>query len=192
MTIGIKTHILTHSSSLPERCAPGSEARWVNIILSHAPLKHSDGSLLKRTSCTLFKAVYEQSLTRSPWPRCDNGGKKKSSSIFGSVCQSCDEIPDWERERGSEHNARVWSDRSIPFRTSRWNTKRKVSWHEGQTFCRKVYQIYFSVSSVWWARRSHFERTGSEITRPDLQCDELQRPETYWPLRAIWGYFMCN
>lgn len=119
--------------------------------------------------------------------------EKKSSSIFGSVCQSCDEIPDREREggreRASEHNAGLWSDRSIPFRTSRWNTKRKVSWHEGQTFCRKVDQIYFSVWSVWWTRRSHF---GSGITCPDLQRDELQRPETYWPLRAIWGYFMCN
>lgn len=50
----------------------------------------------------LFKTVYEQSLNRSPWPRCDNG-KKKSSSIFGSVCQSCDEIPDWKRERGDTH-----------------------------------------------------------------------------------------
>lgn len=132
----------------------------------------------------------------NPWlalldPDVITGGKK-NPHLYLDQCVSPVMKYLTERERGSEHNARVWSDRSIPFRTSRWNTKRKVSWHEGQTFCRKVYQIYFSVSSVWWARRSHFERTGSEITRPDLQCDELQRPETYWPLRAIWGYFMCN
>lgn len=141
----------------------------------------------------LFKAVYEQSLTRSPWPRCDNE-KKKNPHLYLDQCVSpvMKYLTERERERGREHNAGLWSDRSIPFRTSRWNTTRKVSWHEGQTFCRKVYQIYFSVSSVWCPRQSHFERTDSEITRPDLQCDELQRPETYWPLRAIWGYFMCN
>lgn len=99
MKIGIKTHILTHSSSLPERRAPGSEARWVNIILSHAPLKHSDGSLLKRTFCTIFKAVYEQSLTRSPWPRCDNGAKKKKILIYIWISVSVLWWNTWQRER---------------------------------------------------------------------------------------------
>lgn len=117
--------------------------------------------------------------------------KKKIHIYIWISVSSCDEIPDWERERerggrereGAQCCDLVWQvnpfqnfpvERNAEgFMTRRANVLQKSVWN-----------LFFRVHGLV-KQASHFDWTDSEVICPDLQWDELQRPETNWASQAI-------
>lgn len=123
---------------------------------------------LKRTMVHFRKELFVQLLWQfinNPWLILldpDVIREKKIPIYIWISVSSCDEIPDWERERGR------WRERAMEGgRAMLWFglTGQSLSELPGGTQCgrfhdtkvkrsaEKVYEVYFSVSMVWWSRR---------------------------------------
>lgn len=170
-----------------ELCARGSEAC---LYISNCHMLH-----LNRVMVHFPKELFVQLLWQfinHPWLLLldpDVIRKKKIPIYIWISVSSRDEIPDWKRERwreGEREGAQccdlVWQVnpfQNFPvecnaegFMTQRSNVLQQSVWNVPFRFHGLVKQA------------SHFHWADSEVICPELQRDELQRPETNWPLRA--------